>query len=128
MYVLMFFVTFRKGSDHVIVEGGTDANILVAVKKTNGKDGHPMYDTVYYQLNSGNEETCRLSHQNHTHDICKIFTHRLATKFTLSLRVCKKWGGCSDYSSLQTVWTLPPSKQNPQLMRVKSALDRAHIP
>ncbi len=123
-----FFVTIRKGSDHFIVETVRGSNIIVAVKKTDGHDGYPTYDTVYYQLNQGQEATCSISHKNQTHDICKIVAHRLATRFMVRLRTCRKLVGCTDYSSWQTVWTLPPSKQTPQLMRVNSALDRADIP
>ncbi len=111
----IFFVTIRKGSDHFIVEGVTDANIIVAVKKTDGNDGYPTYGTVYYQLNQGEEASCLISHKNQTHDICKIVTHRLATKFTLRFRACSTWGGCTDYSSWQTVWTEPPCKHTPQV-------------
>ncbi len=62
----IFFVTIRKGSDHFIVEGATDANIIVAVKKTDGNDGYPTYGTVYYQLNQGEEARCLISHKNQT--------------------------------------------------------------
>ncbi len=129
-----FFVTIRKGSDHFIVQRVTDANIIVAVKKTDGNDGYPTYGTVYYQLNQGNEASCTISHKNRTHDICKIVTHRLATKFVLRFRACNKfgfighqWGGCTDYSSWQTVWTEPPSKHTPQLIKVNCVLDKGQI-
>ncbi len=123
-----FFDTIRKGSDHFIVESVTDANIIVAVKRTDGNDGYPTHETVYYQLNQGKEASCTISHKNQTHDVCKIVTHRLATKFMVRLRACQKGAHCTDYSSWQTAWTLPPSKQTPQLMRVNFALDKAHIP
>ncbi len=122
-----FFVTIRKGSDHFIVEGVTDANIIVAVKKTDRNDGYPTYGTVFYQLKQGKKETCQLSYKNQTHDFCKIVTHRLATKFTLRFRACKKGGGCTDYSSWQTVWTEPPSKHTPQFNKVNCILQRAQV-
>ncbi len=128
----IFFVTIRKGSDHFIVEGVTDANIIVAVKKTDRNDGYPTYGTVYYQLNQGKEATCSISHKNQTHDICKIVTHRLATKFTLRFRTCsihKIWRSYTygDYSSWQTVWTEPPSKHTPQLIKVNCVVVKGQI-
>ncbi len=127
-------VTVRKGSDHFIVEGVTDASIIVAVKKTDGNNGYPTYGTVYYQLNQGNEASCSVSHKNQTHDICKIVTHRLATKFTLRFRACNtfgplgnKWRLCTGNSSRQTVWTEPPSKHTPQLIEVNCVLDKGQI-
>ncbi len=113
--------------DDITVEGVTNANIIVAVKKTNQKDGNPTYNAVNYQLKPGKEETCRLSHKNKTHDICKIVTHRLAKKLTVRLRACKIFMSeslhCTDYSSWQTVWTLPPRKRSSQLINVTCILD-----
>ncbi len=46
MYVLIFFVSIRKGSDHVIVEGVTEANIIVAVTTTDGNYLFVTQETV----------------------------------------------------------------------------------
>ncbi len=124
-FFVLFF--FRIGSDHFIVENGADSSIKVAVKKTNWTDSYPTYNTGYYQLNQDNEASCTFSHKNQTHEICKIFTHRLATKFTLRFRACKKSGACTHYSSWQTVWTLPPSKHTPQFNKVNFIPDKAQI-
>ncbi len=121
-----FFVTIRKGSDHFIVETVRGSNIIVAVKKTNPKDGYPTYGTGFYQLNQGKETSCSISHKNQTHGICEIFTHRLATKFTLHFDACKNGGGCTGYFTW-TVWTLPPSKQAPQFNKINLIPDRAQI-
>ncbi len=122
-FVLIFSITVRKEPDRFIVENVTDANIIVAVKMSNGKDGYPSYDTVFYQLNQNDKEKCQLSYKNQTHDICKIVTHRLATRFTLRLRACWRRSVCTDYSNWQTVWTLPPRKRTSQFIKVNCILD-----
>ncbi len=105
------------------MENVTDANIIVAVKMTNDKDGYPTYDTVFYHLNQNYEEKCQLSYKNQTHGVCKIVTHRLATRFTLRFRACWRRGICTDYSNWQTVWTLPPRKRTSQFIKVNCILD-----
>ncbi len=116
---------FLLESNGFSVEGATNSRILVAVKKTNRRDAYPTLGTVYFELNQNKEELCTLSYKNRTHDICKIFTDRWATKFTVRFRACRSRGDCANYSHWQTVWTLPPSKQTPQFIKINSLRARA---